>query len=96
MKSAVTIIFKPLDKFLKNFKIFEIKRLFRRPLSLKIIVLLKGSKIRATIVLIFFIGSFVFTSESLSLFKGFDSNFHFHVNSSITNNAFEILLWTKI
>ena len=65
-------------------------------MSPKIIVILKGSKIRATTVLIFFIGSFVFTSESLSLFKGFDPNFHFHVNSSITNNAFEVLLWTKI
>ena len=28
-----------------------------------------------------FIGSFVFTSESLSLFKGIVSKVHFHVNS---------------
>ena len=56
-------------------------------MSLKIIGILKGSKIRATTVLIFFIGSFVFASESLSLFKGFDANFHFHVNSSITTGS---------
>ena len=30
----------------------------------------------------FFTGSFVFTSESLSLFKGVVSKFRFHVNSN--------------
>ena len=57
------------------------KRRFRRSLSLNIIDILRGSKIRATIRY-FFIGSFLFTSESLLLFKGSVSKFNFYVNSS--------------
>ena len=57
------------------------KRRFRRSLSLNIIDILKGSKMRVTI-LYFFIGSFLFTSESLLLFEGIVSKFNFYVNSS--------------
>ena len=54
---------------------------FLWPLSFKIIDIYEGSKIRATICLIL-VGSWVFTSESLSLFRCIVSKFHFHVNSS--------------
>ena len=57
------------------------KRRFRRRLSLNIIDILNGSKIRATIRQ-FFIGSFLFTNESLFLFKGIVSKFNLYVNSS--------------
>ena len=73
--------FKPLDRL--KIKILEIERRFRRPLSLKIIDILQGSKKGRLQFAIFFMGSFVFTSESPSYYiQGIVYKFHFHVNSS--------------
>ena len=70
------IIFKPLKRFFLKFKILEINLSFISPFSFKIIDTLEGSKIRATIRY-FSIGSFVITSENLSLFKALSPSFIF-------------------
>ena len=63
--------------------ILEIERRFRRPLSLEIIDILQGSKKGRLQFAIFFVGSFVCTSESPSYYiQGIVYKFHFHVNSS--------------
>ena len=80
--------FKPLDRL--KIKILEIERRFRRPLSLKIIDILQGSKKgRLQFAIFLWEVSFLQVKAPHIIFKVLSTSFIF-TWTAVTNNAFEI------